>query len=1063
MKKETIMKDKKPTIYTVATAHLDTVWNWDFEKTISSYIPATLDDNFKYFEKYPEYVFSFEGSYRYELMEEYYPEKFEKLKEYIAKNRWFVTGSAFENGDVNVPSPEALFRNILYGNSYFYEKFGKKSVDIYLPDCFGFGYALPSVISHAGLMGFTTQKLTWSSAYGIPFDLGKWQGVDGSQIYASLDAQDYSACITSVRNHKNAPKKLKNNIEKYDLPMTYLLHGTGDRGGAPHAPSVKTVVTEKRKNGKSDIDAEIVSIDKVFRIMDSELSDEQKAKLPVWNNELVSTDHGVGGYTSRAIGKRWNRMNEQLADAAERYSVLASWLGAADYPQCVLDKAWKRVIAHQFHDDLPGTSLERVYKRSWNDYSLSLNNFSGVYENAVSRIAAQMKVPFKKGVAVSVTNPTGWASKGAVACKVALPEGTQFVRVKNADGKAVPSQYNNGEVVFTASVPANGIAVYCVTAADKPYSENTGLSVTEKTLENRKYKVALDGNGDICSVFDKALGRELLKAPIRMGMHKYNGSFQWPAWELDYPEVMAEPIEFAGSPVFEIKENGAARAVIETRRTAGGSEFIQTVSLDEAGDTVRIYNEIEWRSSRRLLKTPFTFTVSNQEASYDLGLGVIRRGLNTPKLYEVPGQNFADISSEEFGVSVLSDSKYGWDHPTEDTLRLTGIHTPRGNFRPDSQQSKMDLGLNRYAFGVFSHAGDALNETQRAGAQFNQPMRAFAAPIGNTGSLPAEYSFASLSDDGVIIRAIKKEYRGNRIIVRVNEGMGIAHEAVRLTMGGGIAKAWAMNASEEVIGEAVLKNGELVFDAAAFEPKTFALELVPFDGGIKRRDGEALRLAYNVSATSANDKRIDGIFCGCTLPAEQFCEKVVCKSSVFKLSQGRMNAVRCGGQSISVPAGTKSVALLLTSLNGDKTISVRSGEKASSVFVPDCCEAIGAWDLYSMNQTGYIKQCTLAKEFTHLHNGKGDVIAKQCYLFSVEVPADGASVTLPVDDDVIVFAAEAHFEEISEGALAPLYDTLEKKPFDYKRSEYEDKMTRHDKLINALRSSKLFKDRVEKL
>ena len=91
------MADKK--IYTVATSHLDTVWSWDFETTVSKYIYNTLVDNFKLFEKYPTYKFSFEGSYRYELMEEYYPELFEKMKEYIKNGRWNVCGSAFENGD----------------------------------------------------------------------------------------------------------------------------------------------------------------------------------------------------------------------------------------------------------------------------------------------------------------------------------------------------------------------------------------------------------------------------------------------------------------------------------------------------------------------------------------------------------------------------------------------------------------------------------------------------------------------------------------------------------------------------------------------------------------------------------------------------------------------------------------------------------------------------------------------------------------------------------------------------------------------------------------------------
>ena len=83
------MADKK--IYTVATSHLDTVWSWDFETTVSKYIYNTLVDNFKLFEKYPTYKFSFEGSYRYELMEEYYPELFEKMKEYIKNGRWNVS------------------------------------------------------------------------------------------------------------------------------------------------------------------------------------------------------------------------------------------------------------------------------------------------------------------------------------------------------------------------------------------------------------------------------------------------------------------------------------------------------------------------------------------------------------------------------------------------------------------------------------------------------------------------------------------------------------------------------------------------------------------------------------------------------------------------------------------------------------------------------------------------------------------------------------------------------------------------------------------------------------
>ncbi len=227
----------KKRVYTVATAHLDTVWSWNFETTVSHYIYDTIVDNVELFKKYPDYNFSFEGSYRYELMQEYYPEEFELVKQYVKEGRWHVCGSAYENGDVNCPSPEALFRNILFGNSYFEETFGKRSVDIYLPDCFGFGWALPSIAHHANLKGFTTQKLTWGSAYGTPFDIGKWYGVDGNYIYACTNPHDYYFTLTKIRDWDFVQNKLNEN-EKYGLDWTYLFHGIGDRGGAPKEASV---------------------------------------------------------------------------------------------------------------------------------------------------------------------------------------------------------------------------------------------------------------------------------------------------------------------------------------------------------------------------------------------------------------------------------------------------------------------------------------------------------------------------------------------------------------------------------------------------------------------------------------------------------------------------------------------------------------------------------------------------------------------------------------------------------------------------------------------------------
>ncbi|MEG2720161.1 MAG: hypothetical protein RR914_02435, partial [Oscillospiraceae bacterium] len=438
--------NSEKTIYTVATAHLDTIWNWDFETTISEYILSTLTDNFKAFEKFPDYEFSFEGSFRYELMEEYYPELFEKLKEYVKKGRWHPCGSAYENGDVNVPSPEALFRNILYGNSYFDKTFGIRSKDIFLPDCFGFGWALPSIIKHSNLLGFTTQKLTWGSAYGVPFDIGRWFGVNGKWCYASLNPGCYVFEYDKIRDFKFLTDKLKEN-EKFGLDCTYSFHGVGDRGGAASDASIKVLEKEMGQNDNSKVKIVSAAADEIYRDFDEKFTKEQIEKLPTFNNELVMTNHAVGGYTSRAIGKRWNKRNEELADMCERASVAAMILNQKPYAKEQIDKAWKRVIAHQFHDDLPGTSIERAYQRSWNDYAISLNQFSNEYTASISAVVGIMNTNVD-GIPIIVNNSLEFERTEAVTAFFTSPN-INFIKVFDSDNNEVPSQIikRNGDKI----------------------------------------------------------------------------------------------------------------------------------------------------------------------------------------------------------------------------------------------------------------------------------------------------------------------------------------------------------------------------------------------------------------------------------------------------------------------------------------------------------------------------------------------------------------------------------------------------------------------------------------
>ena len=1026
---------EKKKVYTISNAHLDTIWSWDFETTVSKYIYNTLNDNFKLFEKYPEYKFNFEGSYRYELMKEYYPEMYEKMKSYIAEGKWNVCGSAFENGDVNVPSPEALFRNILLGNEYFHKNFGKRSCDIFLPDCFGFGYALPSIMHHANLKGFTTQKLTWGSAYGIPFDLGKWYGVDGNYVYGNTNPGSYVTVLLKVRDKKFVKEKLADN-EKFDLPMTAIFHGVGDRGGAPKEPSVKTVCNEIAKNDTSDIEVLSAPADQIFRDIDA-LPEETKQKLPVWNNELVMTNHAVGGYTSRAIGKRWNRRNEEIADMAERASVTAMVTNGYNYPQETLTKAWKRVISHQFHDDLPGTSVQRAYRRSWNDYAMSLNQFTNEYEGAVKSIANKLDTSFVKGTPVVVNNPMEYERTGVVSVDIPIKSFTKCVTVYDADENEYSAQIKsvkNGmaTILMNVTVPAMGYKVFDV--RNKKPTLKSKLFASIQMLENEKYRVGFNSNGDISSIFDKELKKEILEKPITTGIFDYNGSKDWPAWELNFEELNRKPQNKTKIKTIKVVEDGPCRVALEIVKTFGDSTFTSIVALSKGGKTVEVYTEAEWRSKRHLAKEVFSFTASNPVATYDLGLGAIKRGNMNDKLFEVPAQKWADITDKEenFGVTVISECKYGWDKFDDNTLRLTLMHTPYKNYKVDSMQSMMELGLNRYSYAIFSHNGEVSHDTQTEARNFVMPMASFV--VSNHEGNSTEYSFGSLSGNA-ILRAMKKAENSDEIIIRIGEGEKKAQKDVTFSLECGIESAREIYASEEHIADYPLTNGKLVFDLKPYEIKSFALK-------VKKAAAESnthtdIPILGNVDAFSPNARPTGALpIINKTIPVEIKPDTIISGGVEFQLSENNKGML-CGGQSLMLPANTKKAHILMASLNGDKLVKIND----YAYKINDIREYYAGWDLYDFKEVAYTKQGKLGYEFTHSHTENGDAQCEQLFFWHVEVDIDEEStLNFPVDKDILVLSVVADTETEACELGCDLYDKIEGRQFTYKEN-IKEKLT----------------------
>ena len=1086
---------KQPTLYVVPYAHLDTQWRWEYPTTIGEYIPNTMHDNFALFEKYPHYVFSFSGANRYRMMKEYYPADYVKVKKYVDSGRWFLAGSAMEESDVNNPSAESIIRQVLYGKHYFRKEFGKTSAEYMLPDCFGFPASLPSILAHTGIKGFSTQKLSWHSAVGIPFNVGLWEGLDGATVIAALNAMNYSGDVTE--DLSKSPMWIKRIAEdgaRSGLLVDYHYYGTGDVGGSPREPSVKlmeailtkseTVIPPPRRRFRPGQAPEpqpepgppVLVGDGPVRVLQTtaeqmflDIKPEQTAKFPRYQGDLELTEHSAGSLTSQAYMKRWNRKNELLADAAERASIAAQWLGGAPYPQQRLNDAWTLVMGGQFHDIIPGTSTPKAYEYSWNDELLALNQFAGVLTNATQAIASGMNTQ-AKGEAVVVYNPLNVAREDVVEANVHFPGGApKAVRVIGPDGKAVPAQVEGEKVLFLAKAPSVGYAVYDVQAAASS-SANSALKVSESSLENARYRVKIDENGDVSSIFDKAVNKELLSAPARLAISTDKPT-EWPAWNMDWADQSRAPrAYFAGPAKVRVVENGPVRVAVEIDREVEGSKFAQIVRLSagDAGNRVEFGGTLDWMTKEANLKAVFPLTASNPKATYNWDIGAIERGNNDEKKYEVASHQWFDLTDKSgaYGVTILSDCKNGSDKPDDSTLRLTLVRTPgiseRG--RGYSDQSTQDWGHHEIAYGLAGHAGDwRKGQTDWEAQRLNQPLIAFQAPE-HAGALGKSFSLLNVSNSRVRVLAVKKAEDSDEVVVRLVELDGKPAPDVRIGFAAPVTAAREINGAEEPVGSAKIASGAVVASFGPFQPRTFAVKLGAARTKVVAANSQPLSLPFDLAVASNDGTKSTGGFdaAGQSLPAEMLPEQLAYDGITFKLAPaatGKQNAVIAKGQTIPLPSGKfNRVYVLAASADGDQKAAFRVGDKETDVTVQDWGGFIGQWDARTWNireetfpprpgapagarprvrrvmeytglKPAFLKTASVAWFASHRHTAEG---ANEPYSFSylfayaLDVPANAKTVTLPDNANVRILAITAAEEPGAVRAAQPLFDTLER-------------------------------------
>lgn len=1032
---------KEPTLFVTATSHLDTQWRWTFSETIQRYIPATLRGNFDLFERYPNYTFSFEGAYRYMMAKEYFPEEYETLKKYIADKRWRVCGSAVDAGDTNTVSPESLIRQTLYGNGFWRDEFGVESRDIFLPDCFGFSWVLPSVAVHCGLTTFSTSKLEWGSSYGIPFNVGMWEGPDGSSILALINPGQYAFPIKEdkLAHDEEWQKRIDETGKTSGAFVDFKYFGLGDTGGAPDSESV-----EKLETAMADQGAPLRVLNVAPEEVAKSLTDEQKSRLPRHETEFLLIEHGVGTYTSHAAMKRWNRKNELIADAAERAAVLAEWLGGEVYPREKLRDAWTRFLVNQMHDILPGTSIPEAYRHSWNDELISFNQFQSVLEHALSIISTGLDTTVE-GVPVIVYNSLAAQKGGLVEVTLSFSDSApEMVRIFAPSGSEVPSQVlgRTGKtlhLLFLAEAPPVGFAVYDVRPGAAPCQVVSSLKVEDHRMENARYVVEINSEGDISRIYDKLESCELLSEPIQIQLLPHTPK-EWPAWTIEYKDASASPLEVVCGPAdIRIAENGPARVSIEIHRRARGSIFRQRVSLSAgaAGNRVEVDSDITWATKGAVLKAAFPFKASNDKAVYDLGLGTIERGNNHNRLYEVPAQQWASLSDrkETSGAAILTDCKYGWDKPSDNMLRLTLLHTPElTGFECDLggadyidrflEQDALDFGRHRMGFAIMGHSGDwAKGSVPEEADRYNQPLIAWQSEE-RKGALGRTFQFLHIDTPGIAVKAMKKAERGDEMIIRLQERAGVEHKNAGVQFTVPVESIREVNGMEDDLGPVEVKDNGIHVAMKPYQPLAFAVKLSSISRKFSAAVSTHVELPYNLDVISLNDNRQDGDIDGrgFSLPGELLPEVLDADGATFRIGPSeyrKRNAVICLGQTIDLPlVDADQLCLLAASVDGDVSDIFEIDGLRKEIKIHDYMEPFGQWDdrivcgVYTEElakmKPGYVKDARIAWTASHCHSriSASDEAYRRVSLFKYVIPVKPRThrLTLPNNERIRILA-----------------------------------------------------------
>lgn len=815
MEKHTLLQ-----VSCVGHTHIDTAWLWRLKHTREK-ASRSFATVLRLMEQFPEYYFLHTQPQQYEYIKEDFPELYEQIKERVKEGRWEIDGGMWVEADCNIPSGESLTRQFLMGRKFMMEEFGKEPEYLWLPDVFGYSWALPQILKKSGIDTFMTTKISWNQYDRMPNDTFWWKGIDGSKVlthFVTTTDEDQSKDrfyatyngIPSPNTIQGAWRAYREKRVNKDLLMCY---GHGDGGGGVTRDMLENIRRMDKIPGLPAV--KTTKAGDYFRKLHKTV-EESKQPMATWDGEMYLEYHR-GTYTSQGYNKKMNRRMEELYRKTEWLTALKGLMGGdlSEAKQEELTKGWKIVLTHQFHDIIPGSSIREVYEDSIVNYGEAQK----IAEDVIADFYAKTVTEHEEVYTIlndEANERSGLVWLDGVCGKKVCDEIGQMLSVQEEEG---------GTWVHVEEIPSMGVKYLYVSEDDKGVRSEYSSEICENleegsmTLDTPYYHMKLNAAGQIEELYDKENDCTVLSTGARGNVLQIfeDKPMNFDAWDIDmfYYQKMQEITNLTERVVWE---NGPLRSVIRQSYLYHKSSITQDIILYKNDRRIDFKTHVDWQETQKLLKVAFPVDIRSTSATYEVQYGNVRRPNHSNTSwdrarFESVAHRWVDLSERDYGVSLLNDCKYGHDIH-DNVIRLSLL---KAATYPDYAADK---GEHDFTYALLPHKGDFVEgKTLREAYDLNQPMCVVKGKL----ELPTiAGSTMKLSGAYVELDAFKRSEDGKHIVIRFHEYAGAKGKV--LVEPGFAVKEFAESDLMERPTED-FRSGRMEFPVKPYEIKTVLLKV----------------------------------------------------------------------------------------------------------------------------------------------------------------------------------------------------------------------------------------------